>query len=128
MLKYKNIKRLASYPILFALIMQLGLTSLLCAVSGTQAGASTLTICTNFGIKTITLDETGNPVEQSEHGAFHATCFHCATGGCMSLALLPNQDLFINNDRTIQISTIHQRGHGFAATLPPPSRAPPAIG
>ena len=125
MLKQKTSKRLTSYPLLLLLILQLGFSGLLCAISGYQAGASTLMICTSFGIKTITVDENGQPIEeQSDHSALDGTCFHCASGGCGSLALLPQQaETFVQRQIAIEIDS-YQSILANAASPNPPTRAP----
>ena len=92
MLKHFRKKTITGYPVLFALVIQLGLTSLLCATASYQANAQSFMICTSFGIKTITLDENGQPTEETEHAKFGKSCFHCASGGC-GVATLSNQDL-----------------------------------
>ena len=128
MLKQKTSKRLTSYPLLLLLILQLGFSGLLCAISGYQAGASTLMICTSFGIKTITVDENGQPIEeQSDHSALDGTCFHCASGGCGSLALLPQQaETFVQRQIAIEIDS-YQSILANAASPNPPTRAPPFL-
>ena len=128
MLKQKTSKRLTSYPLLLILILQLGFSSLLCAVASYQAGASTLMICTSFGIKTITVDENGQPVEQqSDHSALDGTCFHCASGGCGSLALLPQLiETFVQRQIAIKIEA-YQSILANAASPNPPTRAPPFL-
>ena len=92
MLKFLRQKKQASYPILLALILQVAITGLLCAAAPYQASAKSFMICSSFGIKTITLDENGNPVENADHSKFAKSCFHCASGGC-GVATLSNQDL-----------------------------------
>ena len=126
MLKLKTSKRLTSYPLLLTLVLQLGFSSLICAISGYQAGASTLMICTSFGIKTITVDENGQPIEQqSDHSALDGTCFHCASGGCGSLALLPQQaEPFVQRQITKKIEG-YQSVLANATSPNPPTRAPP---
>ena len=127
MLKQKTSKRLTSYPLLLLLILQLGFSGLLCAISGYQAGASTLMICTSFGIQTVTIDENGQPIEQSDHSALDGACFHCASGGCGSLALLPQEtEPFVQRQISTKVEG-YQSILTNAASPPPPTRAPPFL-
>lgn len=121
-------KNLASYPLLMVLILQLGITSLLCAVSSYQAEASTLTICTSFGIKTITIDADGNPIEQNgEHSRFDATCFHCASGGCSVTALLTDQTELYYGRKIASAITTYKANFSNTEKSKPPSRGPPSL-
>ncbi len=124
--KRKRLKSLASYPLLLTLILQLGLSSLLCAVAGYQAEASTLTICTSFGIKTISFDENGEPIElPSQHSAFDNSCFHCASGGCGAVGLLTAKADSVFQKPLLKKIEAFQIGLSNRPSKTPPSRAPP---
>ncbi len=127
MLKQFRKKSGASYPILFALIMQMAITSLLCATSSYQAGAKSFMICTSFGIKTISLDENGEPVENTEHDKFGKNCFHCASGGCgVAYLKATGYDLPFMNRTREQIPAQKSLVHHVTIERPA-SRAPPTI-
>lgn len=120
-----NIKISAHYSLLMALILQLGITSILCATSSYTANANAITICSALGLKTITLDENGEPVEQEQHQAFSKTCFHCASGcGLMAAAPQPNaKTIFATNQKFLVLANAFLKSN-FHAQGPPP-RAPP---
>ncbi len=89
----RKIKRHTSYVAILTLIIQMGFASLICATSSNTANANTITICTSFGIKTVTIDEDGNLVEEEQQqAAFSHGCFHC-TSGCNGGASLLTADL-----------------------------------
>lgn len=123
---HRKIRQTAAYPLLMTLILQFGITSLLCATSSYSANA--MTICTSVGIKTITItyDENGNPVEQdSQSHAFNKNCFHCSSG-CGSLAMLPSTTQEIR----IAIAPAYQSLTKISVpdnydSQGPPTRAPP---
>jgi len=126
--KRKRLKSLASYPLLMTLILQLGFSSLLCAVAGYQAGASTLTICTSFGIKTISFDENGEPIElPAQHSAFDSSCFHCASGGCGTVGLLSAKSDSVFQTTELKRIEAFQIALRDKSSKTPPSRAPPHI-
>ena len=113
------------YPLLMVLILQLGLTSLLCAVAPYQAGANPLAICTSFGLQTIMIDENGQPVEEGKQHQFHKSCFHCASGGCNTSILSQQEiELYQQTKQLAQQTSYHLKL--ITAQSPrPPTRAPP---
>ena len=127
MLKHFRKKTITGYPVLFALVIQLGLTSLLCATASYQANAQSFMICTSFGIKTITLDENGQPTEETEHAKFGKSCFNCASGGCYGAFLKSSDDeVYIPDQRQQKVALIQDQRRISQAGLTPSSRAPPS--
>lgn len=125
MLKHFRHNQATRYPVLFALLMQMAMTSLICAAAPYHASAKALMICSSFGLKSIMLDEKGQPVDQAEHENTAKTCFHCASGGC-GVALLKGTDapLLILPADTPQAPVI-ERPRITIKGRAPPSRAPP---
>ena len=124
--KASYIKISSRYALMMVLLLQFAITSILCTTSSYTANANAITICTALGLKTITIDENGEPVEQEQHDAFSSSCFHC-TSGC-SMAVMANQSdvsLYPFATRayarwTTETLTTKLLSHG------PPTRAPPA--
>lgn len=106
------------------LILQLAFTSILCATSSYAANA--ITVCTALGLKTITLDENGEPVEQQGHEAFNQACFHCASS-CSMTALVPQSEevVYAGLNQIFRPSVSEVLKSKLLATGPPP-RGPPA--
>lgn len=114
------------YSLLMVLILQLAITSILCATSSYTASANTTTICTAMGLKTITLDENGEPTEQEQRDHFSTSCFHCSSG-CSTAVMAKASEIILYPSATkayIRWTTdtliTKLTAHG------PPSRAPPA--
>lgn len=126
MIKSRTIKRQTSYLGLMLLVMQVAFTSLICATSSYAASNNALTICTPMGLKTILLDENGEPVEQHDQGAYAHGCFHCATGCYGGTALLaPAFTLDIGKFTAVQLASKHQTLQQTFASTANLSRAPP---
>ncbi len=121
----KSVKLGTRYSLLMVLIMQLAITSILCATSSYIANANAITICTAFGLKTISLDENGEPVEQEQHEAFNKTCFHCASS-CSMAALAPQSEevIYIGLNQIYRPTVVEVLKTKLLAQGPPP-RAPP---
>jgi hypothetical protein len=121
----KSVKLGTRYSLLMVLIMQLAITSILCATSSYIANANAITICTAFGLKTISLDENGEPVEQEQHEAFSKTCFHCASS-CSMAALAPQSEevIYIGLNQIYRPTVVEVLKTKLLAQGPPP-RAPP---
>lgn len=130
---HKLIKRKspALQSLLMVLILQLGLSSLLCAISPYQAGASPLTLCTSFGAKTVLVDENGTPVEQDQQqGGQHElgkSCIHCATGGCNGAPLNQTPSAFYEGPKETRFSAQYEAALVSNNHPRPPTRAPPAV-
>lgn len=120
----KTLKIGSHYSLLMVLILQLAFTSILCATSSYAANA--ITVCTALGLKTITLDENGEPVEQQSHEAFSQTCFHCASS-CSMTALVPQSEevVFAGQNQIFRPSVTEVLKSKLLAQGPPP-RGPPA--
>ncbi len=123
----KSVKLGTRYSLLMVLIMQLAITSILCATSSYIANANAITICTAFGLKTISLDENGEPVEQEQqkHEAFSKTCFHCASS-CSMAALAPQSEYAIYAGLNLIFRpTVTEVLKTKLLAQGPPPRAPP---
>ncbi len=120
----KTFKTGTRYSLLMVLILQLAITSILCSTSSYAANA--ITICTALGLKTISLDENGEPTEQQGHKAFSQTCFHCANS-CSMTALLPQSEeaVYAGLNQIFRPSVTEVLKSKLLATGPPP-RGPPA--
>ena len=124
---HKLIKRKSPviYPLLMVLILQLGLTSLLCAVAPYQSSASPLSICTSFGLQTIMVDENGQPAQEGQQHEFQKSCFHCASGGCNGVILNHQEIALYQQTKQPVIQAGNQIRLIIAQTPRPPTRAPP---
>ncbi len=122
----KTVKLGTRYSLLMVLILQLAITSILCATSSYIANANAITICTALGLKTISLDENGEPVEQQKHEAFSKTCFHCASS-CSMAALVPQtEEAIYAGLNQIYRPTVAEVLKSKLLAQGPPTRAPPA--
>ncbi len=122
----KTVKLGTRYSLLMVLILQLAITSILCATSSYIANANAISICTAFGLKTISLDENGEPVEQEQHEAFSKTCFHCASS-CSMAALAPQtEEAIYAGLNQIYRPTVAEVLKSKLLAQGPPTRAPPA--
>lgn len=121
-----NILMLCSrYSLLMVLILQLAITSILCATSSYTANANTTTICTALGLKTITLDENGEPIEQEQHDSFSTTCFHCSSG-CSTTVMAEVSEIILYPSATkAYVSWTTDTLITKLTAHGPPSRAPP---
>jgi hypothetical protein len=115
--KANTLKLCTRYSLLMVLILQLAITSILCATSSYSANANAITICTALGLKTITLDENGEPTEQEQHDNFSTTCFHCSSS--CSMAIMADATEIILYPSATDTLITKLTAHG------PPSRAPP---
>ena len=124
MLLHKKHKRAASYPLLTVLILQFTLSSLVCAAAG--YAADSMTLCTSLGLKTVTIDANGNPVEDnSQHAGFESHCFHCATGCNTGAIITPVALAPFRAHHQLSYIRPKQTLHGQHLTRGPPPRAPP---
>lgn len=122
----KTRKSALRYPLLSVLLIQLALTSLLCATSG--YAANSIMLCTAYGLKTIQLDQNGDPIPRdSQQAEFHKQCFHCSTG-CGGLALLATEPQELITHPVITFIALAEPLHkGRYLTRGPPPRAPPLL-
>jgi len=124
--KANTLKLCSRYSLLMVLILQLAITSILCATSSYSANANAITICTALGLKTVTLDENGEPTEQEQHDAFSTTCFHCSSG-CSTTIIAELSEIILYPSATkAYVSWTTDTLITKLTAHGPPSRAPPA--
>ena len=124
--KANNLKLCSRYSLLMVLILQLAITSILCATSSYSANANAITICTALGLKTVTLDENGEPTEQEQHDSFSTTCFHCSSG-CSTTIIAELSEIILYPSATkAYVSWTTDTLITKLTAHGPPSRAPPA--
>lgn len=125
--KANTLKLCSRYSLLMVLILQLAITSILCATSSYTANANAITICTALGLKTITLDENGEPTEQEQHDAFSKTCFHCSSGCSKTIIANTTEIILYPSTTNAYARWTAETLIAKLASLGPPSRAPPVL-
>ncbi|CAN0438223.1 unnamed protein product [Scytosiphon promiscuus] len=79
-----------------------------------------------MGLKTITIDENGDPVENDQqHTAFQKMCFHCVSGCGMAGLLQTDQIAIVIRPADSHIIPEASQLKTTHLATGPPSRAPP---